>query len=65
MSSGGYIYQDAKRQGQGTKLRLNDTVANAPKFIMLVTEIQKLVATLATRTLQVPYILLLCICAIK
>ena len=37
VSSGGYIYQDAKRQGQGTKLRLNDTVANAPKFIMLVT----------------------------
>ena len=37
-----------------------DTVANAPKFTMLVTKIQKLVATLATIiTLQVSYILLL------
>ena len=64
MSSSGYIYQDAKRQGPGHEIA-PDTVANAPKFIMLVTYIQKLVATLATRTLQVPYILLLCICAIK
>ena len=38
-----------------------DAVANAPKFTMLGTKIQKLVATLATRTLQVLYILLLCI----
>ena len=37
-----------------------DAVANAPKFTMLVTKIQKLVAMLATIiTLQVSYILLL------
>ena len=38
-----------------------ETIANAPKFAVLVTKIQKLVAALATRTLQVLYILLLCI----
>ena len=36
-----------------------DTVTNKPKFTVLATKIQKLVTMLATRTLQVPYILLL------
>ena len=45
---------------QGTKLRLIITVANAPKFTLLATKIHKLVVTLATRTLQVPYILPIC-----
>lgn len=37
----------------------HNTVANAPKFSMLVTKIQKLVTTLVTRTLR--YITTLCI----
>ena len=36
-----------------------DTVVNVPIFAILATKIQKLVAMLATRTLQVPCILTL------
>ena len=37
-----------------------DTVNNTPKFTLLATKIQKIVARMATRTRQIPYILLLC-----
>ena len=37
-----------------------DTVANAPKFTVLVTKIQKLVAMLATRTPYILYFYVLC-----